>query len=96
MSPSGKKSQFNGGRGDSTFLETLYNTNFGNIAIMNSIADSARIARQAGQQILSQSPIIRNKALNAVRLALKDNARAIFHANMNDLNRSQEEGLAAH
>lgn len=69
--------------------------NSGNIAIMNSIADSARIARQAGQQILSQSPIIRNKALNAVRLALKDNARAIFHANMNDLNRSQEEGLAA-
>jgi len=64
------------------------------MADMN-ITDRAREAREASRRILSGSPESRSTALKAVRLALINRSKEIFHANIIDMNRSETEGLSA-
>ena len=60
-----------------------------------NVEERARLARNAGRRILSQSAAVRTAALERVRTALDEHAQDIFAANASDLRRSEAEGLAA-
>ncbi|OQX29497.1 MAG: glutamate-5-semialdehyde dehydrogenase [Spirochaeta sp. LUC14_002_19_P3] len=59
-----------------------------------SIQSAAQRAKEASRVLLSEPAELRNRALQAVRRALENNAEAVFAANTEDLKRSEGEGLA--
>ncbi|MCG8454390.1 MAG: glutamate-5-semialdehyde dehydrogenase, partial [Spirochaetales bacterium] len=59
-----------------------------------TIRDRAQNARQAGRRLPAVSASLRSMALHAVSKALKQHASDIFTANLTDMERSKQEGLA--
>jgi glutamate-5-semialdehyde dehydrogenase len=60
-----------------------------------SINETAAIARQASLRLAAATTEQKNKALQAVRTALLDNADAIIAANAEDMAQAQKDNLAA-
>lgn len=60
-----------------------------------SIIETARLARNASIRLAAVESAQKNRALEAIRRAIADDAQAIFAANQQDLRQAEQEGLSA-